>query len=756
MESSGSRSPGRAAASAASLLHAGRRIALHDQLTLGRGDDNDVVLGDERASRHHARIRRSDGSFAIEDLGSRNGTYLNGERLDGESRPLEPGDSIGIGDQKLRFLGGQETRIASRELPVIGIQKVVFEGERLSIGRDPVNDVVLADPNVSRFHAEVVRDGDAVELTDLGSRNGTRLNGELATTGALQAGTEIGIGPYRLVFDGDSFIARDDHGALRLDAAGVAMQVRDKHILEPTSLSIKPGELVAIIGESGAGKTTLLKALAGVTRPTTGRITLNGEDLFARLTDVGYVPQDDIVHRLLTVREALGYAARLRLPQDVSDEEIDAAVARVLGELSLDEHAGTLIGSLSGGQRKRTGVATELLNRPSVLFLDEPTTGLDPGLETQMMELFQALSRGGRAIAVVTHATKNLALCDRVVVMARGGVLTFDGPPSEASEFFDVSDYDGIYTALPEKQPLEWRAQFETKQQLRQTEISPKPKPPGTGRRRRARSLPQLRVLVGRYLKLFLRDRRNLLLLLGQAPILGLFGVALFESGIFDLVGGNPGDAVNMLFLMAITVIWLGAIDAAPEIVKERAVVERESAVGTRLGAYLASKLVVLIGLVAVQALLYAGVLLVFRPLDSGFSTYVTLVGLLIATGVTAVTMGLLVSSLVRTQDQATSLIPLAVIPQLLFAGAIVPLARMAEPARTLADAVFAQWSLAGIGTAVDMNARLASDPEFAQVNRFGSDFFDLAAGAAFAVQAAFAILFLAATALLLRRSLKV
>ena len=646
----------------------------------------------------------------------------------------------------------EETRVTSGDLPVIEVRRISFEGERLSIGRDPANDVVLADPNVSRFHAELVREGDVVELVDLGSRNGTRVDGEPVAAQAVEAGSEIGIGPYRLVFDGASLIARDDHGALRLDATGVAVSVGDKRILEPTSLSIEPGELVAIIGESGAGKSTLLKALAGVTPPTAGRITLNGEDLHARLTDVGYVPQDDIVHRLLTVREALGYAARLRLPEDVSGEEIDAAVARVLGELSLTEQAGTMIGSLSGGQRKRTGVATELLNRPSVLFLDEPTTGLDPGLETQLMRLFRELSRGGRAIAIVTHATKNLALCDRVVVMGRGGVLAFDGPPAEALEFFGVGDYDGIYTALPEREPREWRASFATAHATREPEM---PAAPVTATARRAHALPQLRVLTARYRRLFLRDRRNLLLLLGQAPVLALFGVALFESGILDRGAGNPGDAVNMLFLMAITVIWLGAIDAAPEIVKERAVVERESAVGTRLGAYLASKLVVLVGLVVVQTLLYAGVLLAFRPLDSSFGAYATVFGLLVATGIAAVTMGLLVSSVVRTQDQATSLIPLAVIPQLLFAGAIVSLERMAEPARILADAIFAQWALAGIGAAVDMNSRLAADPEFAQVNRFGEDFFDLAAGPAFAIQAGFAVLFLAATAALLRRSLR-
>jgi len=739
----------------ASLLHEGRRLPLDEELTLGRSEENDIVLADERVSRRHARVFAEDGGYAITDLGSRHGTRVNGESLGEESRMLAPGDAIELGDHLIRFLSGQLTRMASREQAVIGVQTVDFEGKRLTLGRDEKNGVVLPDPNVSRFHAELVRDEDGgVELVDLGSRNGTGLNGELTTRARLEPGAEIGIGPFRIVFDGSSLTARDDRGSLRLDAVDVAMRVGDKQILHPTSISIEPGELVAFIGESGAGKTTLLKALAGVTRPTGGRITLNGEDLATRLTDVGYVPQDEIVHRLLDVDEALRYAARLRLPQDVSDEEIDSAVARVLGELSLDEQATTRIGSLSGGQRKRTGVAAELLSRPSILFLDEPTTGLDPGLETQMMQLLRELSRGGRAVAVVTHATKNLALCDRMVVMGRGGYRTFDGPPEEAVSFFEAGDLDGIYTALPKREPSEWKQRFEGTRE--RPVLAPQEEQAAKqDERPRPSVFPQLAVLVGRYLKLFSRDRRNVVLLLGQAPVLALFGVALFEPGLFDRPGGSPGDAVNMLFLTAITIIWLGAIDAAPEIVKERGVVEREAAIGTRLSAYIASKLVVLFGLVSLQTLLYAGLLLAFRPLNEGLDTYLTVFGLMLATGFAAVGMGMLVSSLVTTQDQAMSLIPLAVIPQLLFAGAIVTLERMGEAAKGIAEVIFGQWSLAGLGTAVDMNARLAENAEFAKVNRFGTDFFDVSAGTAFAAQGIFLVGFVAATTLLLRRRLR-
>ena len=135
--------------------------------------------------------------------------------------------------------------------------------------------------------------------------------------------------------------------------------------------------------------------------------------------------------------------------------------------MALEEHAETRIGSLSGGQRKRTGVATELLGRPSLLFLDEPTTGLDPGLETKMMALLRELANQSRAVVVVTHATKNLGLCDKVAVMGRGGNLTYYGSPGGSVEFFGVEDYDGVYDALERRPAPEWRELFEAQRRGR-------------------------------------------------------------------------------------------------------------------------------------------------------------------------------------------------------------------------------------------------------------------------------------------------
>jgi ABC-type multidrug transport system ATPase subunit len=718
------------------------------------------MLSGDRVSRTHARVYVGEsGSFWVSDLGSRHGTSLNDELLRNEARPLKSGDTISIGAESLRFISGDDTRLASREAPLLDHRAVRLEGDRLTIGRDRGNDLVLADPNVSRFHAEVVRRAGVVELVDLGSRNGTRLDGRPVRRAELPAGTEIRIGPYALTFDGDGLLARDEHGALRLDTQELEVEIKKKRILAPTTIAIEPGDFVVIIGESGAGKSTLIKTLAGVSPPTRGAITISGEPLAARLTDIGYVPQDDIVHGHLSVREALRYAARLRLPQDTSTDEIEAAVERVIGELALAEHADTRIDSLSGGQRKRTGVAVELLGRPSLLFLDEPTTGLDPGLETRMMELLRELANQSRAVTVVTHATKNLRLCDKIAVMGRGGELTYFGPPEEALAFFGVEDFDSIYRALDERPAAQWRSRFES-DPSRQAARTPAPGADGRAAlgpsvqrpaRRRPRVFPQALVLTRRYAQLVARDRRNLALLIGQVPVLALLNVGLFKSGLFDRPGGRPFDATQLLFLFAIATVWLGSIDAAREIVKEKGVLARERAIGVRLSAYLGSKALVLFALVAVQSLLFGAIMMAGHPLDAPASTYAAVLGLLVMTGFAAVAMGLLVSAAASTQDQAMSMNPLALIPQLLFAGAIISVAQMVEPIKTFSGVMFAQWSFAGIGTAVDMNGRIAEDPHTAGSDRFGPDFFDVQEPAAFLILLGFTALFLAGTFALLR-----
>lgn len=718
-------------------------------LRIGRAPESEVVLASETASREHAIVRSEDGVHEVEDLGTTNGTFVNGDRLRNERRRLRGGDTIAIGGEVLHFLSGEESRLP--QLSVVGEQRLELSRDHLRIGRDPVNDIVLDHPTISRFHAEIRRVGSGVRLRDLGTTNGTMIDGRAVSQAMIATGAQIAIGPYRLVFDGATAVPRGDSSGLRLDADRVAFSVKGKTIVEPTSLSVTPGQLVAIIGESGAGKTTLMKMLAGVHRPTGGMATVSGEDVSARVTDIGYVPQSEIVHGSLTVLEALGYAARLRLPEDATREDVDGSVNRVLGELGLHDHAHTRIAALSGGQRRRVGVATELLDRPSLLFLDEPTTGLDPGLEVRTMRLLRDLASHGRAVVLVTHSTKSLDLCDKVVVMGRGGWLCFEGPPSEALRQFGVETYDDVYTAVEEGGSAHWHQAFAATRRESPVSHSAMPQVRVSPPARRRRVVPQAAVLLRRYAKVFVRDRRNLLIVFGQVPLLALLAATMFKQGVFDPRSPRANEAGQLLFLLVTIATWFGAIDAAREIVKERAILARETAIGVRLRAYLISKAALLWTVAAVQAVVLAEIVFLLRPLEESTGTTLAVVGMLVLTAMTAVAVGLFISAAVRSDEQATSFIPLALVPQLLFGGAIVPIASMGQPVKALTGAVFAQWSYAGVGTLVDMNGRIAADRGFARFSRYGTDFFDVPAGALVLILSVFVAVLLYAAALLLR-----
>jgi ABC transport system ATP-binding/permease protein len=715
------------------VLFAGRRHRVGGGLAIGSGSGAGLVLAGASVAPRHCVIEPDGrGGFSLTDV-SEEGTLVNGALVWQGTRPLSPGDTVQVGDHVLHFLSGGEA--AQPRLAGVHQESIALDREVLVLGRHPESDIVLDHPNVAPVHAEIRATADGAQLVDRSPhRERTLLNGRVVTRAIVRAGDQISIGPYRLVFDGATVVARGDvEAGLRVDAVGVSTTVKRKTILEPTYLSIEPGEFVAIIGESGAGKSTLLRALAGVDAPSAGAILVNGEPVQARLADVGYVPQDEIVHPLLTTEEALVYAARLRLPDSAAAADVFEAVARVLRELGLAEHAATRIGSLSGGQRKRVGVASELLNRPGLLFLDEPTTGLDPGLEAQSMRVFRDLASNARSVVLVTHATRNLQLCDKVAVMGRGGHLCFWGTPMEALEFFGVDDFDEIYVALDRQPAVSWRQAFEAsaarrhalahaEESLARLASIARPRPMA-----RRSLIQQWRLLTSRYIRLLARDRRNLAIVLGQVPVLGLLVAALFSQGVFT-AGDRANDAANVLFLLVTVAVWFGAVDGSREIVKELGVLRREHAVGMRLGAYLASKIVPLVLIAGAQAVVLGVIVLAIHSPGADGTGAVGLLAILAAGAALAVLLGLLVSCVASTEDQATSFIPLALIPQLLLGGAIVSVPSMSAPLEAVAGLAITRWLFASAGSAMDMETRIATDEVFAGVSEYG-DFFALSSG---------------------------
>ena len=539
-----------------------------------------------------------------------------------------------------------------------------------------------------------------------------------------------------------------------LVARDVEVNVRDGgRILGPVSLQVAPGTLIGLMGASGSGKSTLMRVLSGVTRPTSGTAEWRGESVAAAVHALGYVPQRESVHDRLTVREALRYAASMRLQPGAPVAEL---VAATLSDLGLIEQADRIIQNLSGGERRRAACGLELVGDPPVLLLDEPTSGLDVVLERRLMVMFRKLADQGRAVIVATHATASLDLCDEVIYMQAGRVAWHAGP-GDAEE--------NLARVVADLGPPE-AAQSALQTPPADLLTTPAPAPPSGSRGARAAQarevvsaaeLPprrpfvfEVRVLASRYVRTLIRDRRTLALLVGQAPMLGVLIAVIFHAGVLSSAA-SPIAAIELVFLLMTGSIWLGVTSSVREVVKERGLVEREFDVGVRLDAYVAAKALVLFALNLVQVLLLVVVVVALQPLGIGGRGVEQLFLLAVLTAWAATSLGLAVSCLARTTDQAAGAVPLLLMPQLLLAGGLIPLAQMPAAISALSNVVFARWSFAGMAAAAQVGSRLNQAAYPGNLGYDGS-FFILRFGAAVAALAVFSLAGLITAVLCLMR----
>jgi len=577
----------------------------------------------------------------------------------------------------------------------LGRLSAVHEAARLvRIGRAPENDIVLDDLLVSRNHAVLHRlPAGAYELTDLGSHNGTYVNGRLIQKALLQELDVVSVGHcvFRLV--GDALEEYVDTGKVSFEAVGLTVDVDGSTLVEDVSLSVRECALVGVVGPSGSGKSTLLGALSGLRPAQRGFVFYGGRDLYAHYEElrqrVGVVPQDDVLHLELTVARALEYAAELRFPADVSRDERLRRVDEVLRELGLEGRRNIPIEQISGGERKRVSVAVELLTKPSLLFLDEPTSGLDPGYERSLMELLRTLADGGRTVIVVTHSVQSIRLCDRVLVLAPGGRPAYFGPAQLAPAYFGREDFQEVFQDLSAQADIDWAAQFRSHPDHERYVATVERGPEAGAERedpaapvRRGGWLGQFATLTRRSVEVLAGDRKNLALLLAQAPLLGLLMLLALPTGQL----GPPDDgAIRLaakgglvLLILVLGATWLGASNAAREIVKELPIFRRERAVGLSISAYLASKVVVLAAITVFQAVVLV-LLATARqggPVDAVAlgSPRLELIAAVTLAGLAAMSLGLLVSALATRLDRAMTVLPVLIIVQMILAmGGVFP-----------------------------------------------------------------------------------
>jgi ABC transport system ATP-binding/permease protein len=699
-------------------------------VVLGRDPLCDIQIDHPAVSDRHALISHGDEGYEITDLGSKQGLILNQHKV--SQHVLDDGDVFKIGDDlTLTFIAVAPVQ-ASEELTPLNLR----DRRTLTFGRDPMNDKVIDHPVVSRFHARLELHNNQWVIQDLDSSNGTYVDGrQIQGKKALRPGDSIRVGPYQVIFNGDgTLIPLNEAGNLRLDAISLHKETaKGIVLLNDISLSILPREFVAVVGGSGAGKSTLLDALNGFRPATKGMVLVNTHDLYknfnAYRTEVGYVPQDDIIHQELAVAQALNYAARLRLPPDTSAAERHYQVQSVLRDLELSHRHNVLVKNLSGGQRKRVSIGVELLTKPSLFFLDEATSGLDPGTEVQMMRLLRRLADQGRTILLITHATKNVMLCDLVVFLAKGGRVAYFGPPKQALDYFGVKDFDEIYLKVDnELSPEEWQHRYRTSREY-QDYVVKRQQPLGidtaNGRRtRHAQAAPaatskgvpawrQFLILSQRSLTILLQDRGSLILMLALAPMLGLLDFIMWKRYLFDVTKGDAGQSFTMGFLSVLIPVIVGSLAMMREIVKESEIYNRERMVGLRIVPYIFSKVSLGAVLAIYQAAVFLGTKLLAVDLPNYNGVHVNIpemyITLLLAT-LGGMIMGLLVSALSPSQNAAPLLTILFLVPQITFAGSILPLKDMGAPGQFISQLTITRWTYEAMVTSLGIGKDVAAD----------------------------------------------
>ena len=580
---------------------------------------------------------------------------------------------------------------------------------RIELGRSPnphnYASLELAAPTVSRLHATIYSDGRGGHILQDHSSNGTFVNGQrIEKRQLLERNDTIQIGPYYLIYTSTALELSSTNKNLRLDAHNLSLKVPDKEsgqktILDDISLVVEPGQLVALVGGSGSGKSTLMKSLLQINKLDSGAVYLNGDDLRQNWaiyrSQVGYVPQNDIIHQNLTVEEVLSYACRLRLPPDTNVKE---EVAKILEQVKLFPVRHTLVSQLSGGERKCVSIGVELLCDPKLFFLDEPTSGLDPGLDKEMMQLLRELADQNRTIILVTDATANIEVCDRIAVLGLGGQLCYFGPPQDALKFFGMpeADFADMYLELnqgnTEKAILanvaNWHRKFIQSPQynsyIRHT-LSPgnqQQQSTDTSIRTGIPPLKQLWLLSQRYWQLVKRTYASLILALLSGPIAIIVtalsvgtGEPLSIDSSSNLQAAFPLP-LRLLFIFSCIAIWLGLFNSIQEISQESAIYFRERLLNLGLVPYIGSKILIRGGIALIQAIAISiSVLILFTSPDSHLISWP--IGLVITTFLTLIastSLSLMISACVKDSKQGINILPLVMIPQIIFSGVLFQL----------------------------------------------------------------------------------
>jgi len=686
-------------------------------IRIGRARDNDIVLDFPGVSPRHATLwLRRDGLFA-EDHRSAGGLCVNqrGQRID--RARVAPSDALYLGDYRVNV---------KRLIQAAGVKLnrlFPLAGRDLSIGSEPDSDIRLEHVLIAPRHARLIRDGDGPwTLINQAEPHGAFVDGaSVEDRVALREGSRLTFGPFQFELRPEGLLQTESDRGFTLDlrevsvVAGLNDPARRKTLLDRISAVIYPGELCGLLGLAGAGKTTLMKAANGYLKPSFGAVCLNGLDLYEHYdmfrASIGYVPQEDIFHKELTVGQALVFAARLRLERPMTGAEVDALVDATLDRLAMFEAnpqiRDTKIANISGGQKRRVNIAIELLTDPGVFFLDEPTSGLSSEDALIVMRLLRAMADAGKTILITVHQPSMAIyeLMDNVIYLHKGGRLCYYGPAVPDSIAFTnpeaplseaYANPEAALRALDRQPASHWRQRYRASTyheefvRRRQKDAA---RSDGQGKKEAPRGFwdgAQWRLLHARNVAVKLQDRMNSAILLLQAPVIATL-IALVFSGEPDEAYRNAPTA---LYLAVIASVWFGCSNAARDICGEWPIYLRERMFNLRIAPYVTAKFT--IG--ALVSLIQCAILtIVVRNACNLQISLEALLGISWLTSLCGVAIGLCVSAFAapfkKSNEIAVGLIPIVLLPMVILGGIIKPFKDMNAATEAVAALTPTRWA---------------------------------------------------------------
>ena len=674
-----------------------KKVVIEKDFLLMIGSDSscDIRISNNRVSRNHCQVIFSkENGLKIVDLNSSNGTYLNGFKLKaGNTYSLNLKDQV-----QLAGVSGIIISVGSENTQSKGLedQKNILElfnnTEMIVVGRDSSCDLRINDTRISRRHASIKKiTNDKFLLKDLDSLNGIYVNGSKVNgSRTISKKDNIFLGKYLLKIDGR---AKDLSDELAISAIGIEKvypnQKKGKKALHKMDISVPSRSLLAIMGPSGCGKSTLLKSLNGESPPTKGKVLIFNQDLISNYeylkTQIGYVPQDDIVHKQLTVEQSLYFAAKLRIA-NINNDDINIKIDQILSELNISHIKKNLISDISGGQRKRVSIAIELLTDPMLLFLDEPTSPLDPQTIEDFLNILKKLSENGTTVIMVTHKPEDLDYMDEVIFMAdnNGGKIVYYGDSTKYKDYFNVNNAVSVFSQISGGNSKKWVDKYSNPRPLSTTQDKEKI----LVNKSNQSSVGQFFWLTYRYFKIKTNDRVNTSIMLLQAPIIAALACLVFNE-----------VTLSVLFIMAVSSVWFGSTNAAREIVGELPIYKRERMYNLRLIPYIFSKITVLSLFSIIQSFVFVYILsfnydnsdydLFF---NNPFSAFIWMSFLTIS----STFLGLLLSAIFDTSEKVLAVVPIVLIPQIMLAGLVAKIG--SKTVEFISYLTFTRWGIEGFG----------------------------------------------------------